>query len=617
MDSAPGQRGAPQVVRPRPARRRPGSAARRLGGPSASMPRWSVAAKRGESDRFTPGAPTRSSEPPGQRAAALGVREPVEGRAAEQVEQRANRGRLAARPCGRPGSSGDGLAGQQLALAAARRPNPPGRAALAATLARPAPAAAAARARCRSPSCRRPWSGRSRRRPRWTRPPAPPRRRSRSPCASRPAAAATAKAAARARAARVGVEGRGGRVVPLVPRARARARRSRGTPAASRAGVRSGRRHGGRTRARRLVARVVRSSARPTWPSRTTATSTVRSSTDVGLGGPVGGEAQQQRALARDRDERVPAAPCVRAPAPRGRRTSGNPHLHVPEASRVRCRARRARTGPARPSRSRSGRWHASRRGADRVAAAPELRASGRSSSGCAAAGRARRHGSPRPPRPRTGSAAAGRRSTTSGWSRSAGRARCRRSGRRATRPSPGSRFTFVMRTSGCRAKPSARAQPPERSRPISAAVSREERKPGEHARRARSARPAPSTPSSSQRNVPSAAGRGRVARDVHKLRAEPERAGCVRRRRSCRPRRRSRAPSTRSSSTAWPIDSWICSAELLAGEDQRRAAVRTRRARAAAPPPPPRWRGARSARPSAGEVLVAGLATCPPCDAG
>ena len=42
----------------------------------------------------------------------------------------------------------------------------------------------------------------------------------------------------------------------------------------------------------------------------------------------------------------------------------------------------------------------------------------------------------------------------------------------------PGSRFTFVIRTIGWRAKPSARAQPPERSSPISAAVSREERNP-------------------------------------------------------------------------------------------------------------------------------------------
>ena len=67
----------------------------------------------------------------------------------------------------------------------------------------------------------------------------------------------------------------------------------------------------------------------------------------------------------------------------------------------------------------------------------------------------------------------------------------------------PGSRFTLVIRTIGWRAKPSARMQPPERSSPISAAVSREERKPASTpSRTIGTARP--STPSSSQRNEPS-----------------------------------------------------------------------------------------------------------------
>ena len=38
---------------------------------------------------------------------------------------------------------------------------------------------------------------------------------------------------------------------------------------------------------------------------------------------------------------------------------------------------------------------------------------------------------------------------------------------------SPGSSETLVIRTIGCRAKPSARAQPPEARRPIAAADSR------------------------------------------------------------------------------------------------------------------------------------------------
>ena len=67
---------------------------------------------------------------------------------------------------------------------------------------------------------------------------------------------------------------------------------------------------------------------------------------------------------------------------------------------------------------------------------------------------------------------------------------------------SPGSRFTLVIRTIGWRAKPSARMQPPERSRPISAAVSREERKPrSTPSRTIGTGRP--STPSSSQRKLP------------------------------------------------------------------------------------------------------------------
>jgi len=70
----------------------------------------------------------------------------------------------------------------------------------------------------------------------------------------------------------------------------------------------------------------------------------------------------------------------------------------------------------------------------------------------------------------------------------------------------PGSRLTFVILTIGCRSKPSARMQPPERASPISEAVSREDRNPASTpSRTIGSGRP--STPSSSQRKLPSPPG--------------------------------------------------------------------------------------------------------------
>ena len=83
------------------------------------------------------------------------------------------------------------------------------------------------------------------------------------------------------------------------------------------------------------------------------------------------------------------------------------------------------------------------------------------------------------------------------------------------------------MRTIGWRAKPSARMQPPERSSPISAAVSREERKPVSTPSRTIGTR-RPSTPSSSQRKLPRPPGDGGVGGDVHALGAEAERADAV-----------------------------------------------------------------------------------------
>ena len=64
---------------------------------------------------------------------------------------------------------------------------------------------------------------------------------------------------------------------------------------------------------------------------------------------------------------------------------------------------------------------------------------------------------------------------------------------------SPGSRLTLVIRTIGWRANPSARMQPPERSSPICAALSREDRKPVRTPSR-KIGKAWASTPSSSQR---------------------------------------------------------------------------------------------------------------------
>ena len=67
---------------------------------------------------------------------------------------------------------------------------------------------------------------------------------------------------------------------------------------------------------------------------------------------------------------------------------------------------------------------------------------------------------------------------------------------------SPGSIETFVMRTIGWRAKPSARAQPPERSRPIAAAEPRSDSAARRMPASINGVRAA-ATPSSSQPNVP------------------------------------------------------------------------------------------------------------------
>ena len=162
-------------------------------------------------------------------------------------------------------------------------------------------------------------------------------------------------------------------------------------------------------------------------------------------------------------------------------------------------------------------------RRAHRVAAPQNSGVSPRSS-GCGADGRAGRPGSPTRPRPRTGSAGGGCRSTTSGWSRSGFRRRCRRSGPRACRPRPGSRFTLLIRTIGWRAKPSPRCSPRSaggRSQPRSHA----RRGTGEHAF-AHDRRPAALHALVVPAVAAERAGVGGVRGHAHVLRAEPEAAG-------------------------------------------------------------------------------------------
>ena len=92
--------------------------------------------------------------------------------------------------------------------------------------------------------------------------------------------------------------------------------------------------------------------------------------------------------------------------------------------------------------------------------------------------GRAGRPRSPTPPPRRTGSAAGGSRSTRTCWCRCRSRCRCPPAAPRACRHSRGrgSRWSFA-RSAGGRTPPRA-CSPPTASRPIAAALSREERKP-------------------------------------------------------------------------------------------------------------------------------------------
>ena len=439
-----------------------------LGTPSASNARGSVRAKRGESLRLMAGAATRVPSRPVSAPRPSAWARPLKRQPAEELQQRADG----------VGLEHDGVvAGRQRrparvrsTLAAARRAIAPASRSRAAVDAAGAPARApgvvagddlqvgvggARRAGARrvveaiavstSPAVQ-------------------------MPKASRPALGADVERGAQ-RAARVGGVERGGGGVEAVVRA--------GRPAA-RAG-RGGRR--GRRPPRPRVRRRPRAApasagpssewslvlAAPVWPSWTRSSMHGGVVDRVAWVGARAREAREQRALAHDRHLR------------RRRRADG------------RARARPGRGRARRRSRSRDADLdvaEARRRGAVRdghdlpglalaaVRQAPEpATASGPPTAssepqkrgviagvgaGCGRAGRARRRGSRGRPRWRTGSAAGGRRSTTSGWSRGTGRRRCRRAGRRASRRSPGSTLTLVMRTIGWRAKPSARAQPPE-----------------------------------------------------------------------------------------------------------------------------------------------------------
>ena len=172
------------------------------------------------------------------------------------------------------------------------------------------------------------------------------------------------------------------------------------------------------------------------------------------------------------------------------------------------------------------------------------------------------------------------------------------RSAPRACRRSPGSRLTLVIRTIGWRAKPSARMQPPERSRPISAAVSRELTGSPRARPRGRSARcgpPRPRRPSGSCR-----ARRG-VASAVTLTCSEPKRSEPI----AVRSHEAGAGVGGLAAEHAVELDGVAdrlvqLRAELLAGEDQRGARARAR-GRASAAPRPRRTRAApRRARSSA-----------------
>ena len=332
------------------------------------------------------------AEPPRERAAALRVGQPVERARREQVEQLTHRVRLhhdrvLARAPAPPASPRErGLAGGALGE---RTP-----ASSSATAAPPRRRnrCGGRQARCRSPSCRRPWCGRSP-------PPAPsvtralvlrdrpdPVRLEPGRSADRERGRQRLRRPVPGRARRW--RGRG----PVVGAARARrgeAREGRPAPLPRPPRPLPWPRRGAAARVPPGRSRFV--VARPTWPSAHHRELDRHVVDGGGLGRPVAAKrsisersrARRGERLGRRRRETARLGELERV-------QSHDPDLDVAEAGRRGAVGDAHQSGPARPCRSRAATPERPlRRRADGVAAGPELRASPRRSSGCAPAGRA------------------------------------------------------------------------------------------------------------------------------------------------------------------------------------------------------------------------------------
>ena len=300
---------------------------------------------------------------------------------------------------------------------------------------------------------------------------------------ARRAAGATAKAASRARAAARRVELGGLGVVAGVRARRAPARGSPGRrpapPAVARRASAAARRPRARRRASRRRSR--RSSRPADVPVADTVISTVTSSMAVAC---VGRERAKRSSSERSRVTGAPSAvrgrgdAAQRALAPASPDGSRHADLRRRGSAPAPSRARRASPGPARPCRSRAATRAATRPRADGVAARPELGRDARVARVAQQPAALAALDLPRGLALELEVEPAGvDRPRAVGLDQDPAR-RVRRSGPRACRRrrARGSRWSSA-RSAGARSR-SARMQPPERSSPISAAVSREERKP-------------------------------------------------------------------------------------------------------------------------------------------
>ena len=272
-------------------------------------------------------------EPTDQRAAPLGVGQPVQSGVAQQLEQRADRGRLhhdrVRRPTGARRRSRGRAPSRRRARRAGRGPasTPPRPRWRRSPSARPA--------RCRSPSSGRRWCGRVLRRQRLSRPrarPPPPTR----PRAPRARAAAPWRRWSRARrrrwqrrAPRSRRRARGDR--ERAGRAQSRGVRGSGAVAAAASAA---------SRARRAQSRsdsgpVSLVAASPTCPSITIASSTVTSSIAVAWVGRLAAKrsSSERSWVTWARASRVGAAATAASATSRAFK---RPHLHVAEARRRR-----------------------------------------------------------------------------------------------------------------------------------------------------------------------------------------------------------------------------------------------------------------------------------------